>query len=190
MSHETQSFEPHVCPPGIVHRFDNFLRPFIHNPKKLFGPYLKPGQTALDVGCGRGFASIGMARLVGSVGRVVSADLQPEMLDMLRERARSAGVLDRITFHRCESDRIGWNGKADFALAFWMLHETPDPAQFFSELSGIVKENGALLIVEPKGHVRKKAFEESIRLGEANGFVLAERPKVRLSLAALFRLPS
>ena len=69
-----------VCSHRHVRMLDNFVRPFIHNPVKLFDAYLKPGMSALDIGCGGGFAAIGMARLVGDEGRVVAADVQLEML--------------------------------------------------------------------------------------------------------------
>jgi cyclopropane fatty-acyl-phospholipid synthase-like methyltransferase len=38
----------------------------------MLGPYVKPGMTVLDVGCGMGFFSIGMARMVGDEGRVIA----------------------------------------------------------------------------------------------------------------------
>ena len=44
--------EQHVCPWQIVRLFDNFLRPLVHNPRKLFGPYVRKGMTVLDIGCG------------------------------------------------------------------------------------------------------------------------------------------
>lgn len=64
-----------ICPWQIVPLMDNFLRPLIHNPRKLFGPYVRIGMTVLDVGCGAGFASLGLADLVGEEGLVISSDL-------------------------------------------------------------------------------------------------------------------
>jgi len=48
----------HVCPWWLVFTFDNPLRGLIHDPRRLFGPYLRPGMRALDLGCGRGFATL------------------------------------------------------------------------------------------------------------------------------------
>lgn len=49
--------KPHVCPYDAVEWFDNLLRPLVHNADKMFGPFVKPGMTVLDVGCGRAIMS-------------------------------------------------------------------------------------------------------------------------------------
>jgi tRNA A58 N-methylase Trm61 len=43
-----------------------------------------------------GFFTLELARLVGSSGRVIAVDVQPQMIAGLRRRARKAGLLDRI----------------------------------------------------------------------------------------------
>ena len=75
-----------VCPWQFAPLMDNFLRPLVHNPRRLFKPYVREGMTVLDVGCGAGFASLGLAELVGEEGLVISADLQPKMLEMVKKR--------------------------------------------------------------------------------------------------------
>ncbi len=178
---------PHVCPWQSVKSFDNFLRPLIHNPVKMFRPYVQEGMQVLDVGCGRGFASIGLAKLVGQSGKVTSADLQPEMLAMVKERAEKSGLLERIDFHRCESDRIGASGPVDFAVAFWMAHETPDQAAFFNEIGSLLKPGGHFFLAEPKGHVSNAAFDREIQLAKGAGLDITDRPKVRFSRAVVLR---
>jgi 2-polyprenyl-3-methyl-5-hydroxy-6-metoxy-1,4-benzoquinol methylase len=87
---------PHICPWWGGYFIDNPLRRLIHDLQTILGPYVKPGMTVLDVGCGMGFFSIGMARMVGDEGRVIAVDLQQKMLDVLWRRAQRAGVADRI----------------------------------------------------------------------------------------------
>jgi len=53
--------------------------------------YVKPGSKVLDFGCGLGFLSIAMAKMVGEGGLVIAADLQDVMLQGLMKRARRAG---------------------------------------------------------------------------------------------------
>ena len=43
-------------------------------------------MTALDVGCGPGFFTLDMARLVGESGQVIAADLQEGMLQIVRDK--------------------------------------------------------------------------------------------------------
>src|SRR5262245_19456340 len=53
---------------------------------------VKPGQTVCDMGCGNGFYTFKLAQMVGDKGKVVAVDIQPEMLDLLRERAKEEGI--------------------------------------------------------------------------------------------------
>jgi 2-polyprenyl-3-methyl-5-hydroxy-6-metoxy-1,4-benzoquinol methylase len=91
----------HVCPWWLAYTFDNPLRKLFHKPRIMLAPYVKEGMHVMDVGCGMGFFSIGMAKLVGDNGKVFSVDLQSKMLEITEKRARRAGVDRRIFIHRC-----------------------------------------------------------------------------------------
>ncbi len=175
--------DQHVCPPKHVHTFDNFLRPLIHRPKKVFGPYVKPGMRVMDIGCGAGFASIGMARLLENEGEVVAVDLQQEMLDIVKRRVIKAKLTHMIRLHRCEADSLNVDGEFDFVNAFWMVHETPDTRKFLEQVYNVLKPGGKLLIAEPGMHVSKKGFEEMIEVAKDIGFDVYKRPRVLFSLA-------
>jgi len=43
-------------------------------------------MIALDVGCGPGYFSLDMARMVGKTGHVIACDLQQGMLQKLKEK--------------------------------------------------------------------------------------------------------
>ena len=104
----------HVCTWWIAYTFDNPLRKLFHNPAKIFRDHIKEGMTVVDVGCGMGYFSIGMAKLVGANGKVIAVDLQQKMLDVMQRRARRSGVADRIIAHRCGSNSLGLRESADF----------------------------------------------------------------------------
>ena len=70
----------HVCPWWGGDFLDNRLRRLIHDPEMIVGPYVKPGMTVMDVGCGMRLFSIPMARMVGDEGRVIAVDLRQKML--------------------------------------------------------------------------------------------------------------
>ncbi|MBN1930432.1 MAG: methyltransferase domain-containing protein, partial [Desulfobacterales bacterium] len=105
----------YVCPWWLAYTFDNPLRGIFHKPEKIFAPYLNEGMTAIDIGCGMGYFSIGMARIVGKTGKLISVDLQQEMLNTLIKRADKMGVAKRITTFLCDENNIGINEKVDFA---------------------------------------------------------------------------
>ena len=123
----------HVCPWRCAYIFDNCFRRFFHKPEKIFSQYLKEGMTVVDIGCGMGFFSIAMAKMVGKNGRVISINVQKEILNVLRKRAEKAGVVIRIHTHNCKQNEIGINEEVDFVLTFWMVHEIPDKEIFLNK---------------------------------------------------------
>jgi ubiquinone/menaquinone biosynthesis C-methylase UbiE len=167
----------HVCPHQAGFMLDNPFRRLIQSPKKIVGEYIRPGDTVIDVGCGPGYFTIDMAKMVGHTGRVVAADLQQPMLLKVKKKAARHGVSDRIQYHQCEADKIGLKASADFILAYYMIHETPDPKRFLAELNGMLKAGGKLLIVEPKMHVSKKSFENMLAKAERAGLKILDTPK-------------
>ena len=124
----------HVCPWWLAYTFDNPIRNLFHKSHKILGPYIEDGMKVMDIGCGMGFFSIGMAKMVGDSGKVIAVDLQQKMLDIMLKRARRAGVADRISPHHCQPDIIGLDEKVDFILTFWMVHEVSDQKDFFNQL--------------------------------------------------------
>ena len=176
-----------VCPLQCARFLDNWVRRAIHNPDKVIGGYIERGQTALDLGCGPGMFSLAMARMVGEGGRVISVDIQEEMLQILQQKSEQAGLASRITQHKSEPKRIGISEKVDFALAFYMVHEVPDRVGFLGEVASALKPRGRFLIVEPKLHVSKSSFEETIETAESTGLAQISRPRIFFSRAALLQ---
>ena len=175
-----------VCPWWLCATFDNPLRRLIHNPDRILAGLVQPGETALDLGCGMGYLSIPLARLVGPGGKVICVDLQEQMLAGVRRRAERAGVADRIRLHRAGTDSLELEETADFALAFWMLHEVPAQAVFLAEVIACLKPSGRLLVVEPRLHVGGAAFERSVEVARSIGLEPIASPMVALSRAVLF----
>ena len=165
------------------------LRRLVHDPEKILRDHVREGMTVADLGCGPGFFTVAMAKLVGPTGRVFAVDLQQPMLKMAARGARRKGVEDRIVFHRCEERRLGLTEPVDFALAFAMVHEVPDAGRFLSEVAAIVKPGGRFLFAEPKRHVSGEDFDESVQLALKAGFKVHSEPEIKWCRAALFEKP-
>ena len=174
-----------VCPWWLCYSFDNPLRRLIHDPERILNLHVKTGMTAVDIGCGMGCFTLGLAKLVGPGGKVIAVDLQEQMLAALGRRARKAGLSDRIVLHRCRPDRLGVEEFADFVLAFWMAHEVRDKPRFFAQISAFLKPGGRLLLVEPRLHVTRSSFGRTVEVCRAAGFRLLGEPAVALSRAVL-----
>jgi ubiquinone/menaquinone biosynthesis C-methylase UbiE len=177
-----------VCPVELAGSLDSRLRRWLHDPRSILAPLVREGETALDVGCGPGFFTVELARLVGPAGHVVAADLQEGMLRKLSAKLQVAGLASRVTLARCDEARINVSVAVDVILAFWMVHEVPDKAAFFAQLKGVLRRGGRLLLAEPKlFHVSRREFAATVRTAERAGFVAEPGPKVRLSWTAVLR---
>jgi len=176
----------HVCPWWHAYTFDHRGRRLFHKPEKMFHPYIEPGMKVMDVGCGMGYFSIGMAKMVGDKGEVVAVDSQPQMLDVVRRRADRAGVADRIRTHVCEAHTLGIDERSDFILAFWMVHEVRDHPHFFTEIVGCMKPSARFLLAEPTFHVSRGHYHQIIDTAVAAGLRLCEKPRIAFSRTALF----
>ncbi len=177
--------EDHVCPWWLAFTFDNPLRRFLHKPERILAGLVKPGMTVADIGCGMGYFSIGMARIVGSQGKVLSVDIQREMLDHLLKRASRQGVQDVIEARLIPKDDIGIRERLDFVLAFWMVHETGDIPRFLRQVAAVVKSGGTMLIAEPRMHVSDRVFQQELRAAQDAGFTVKGGPSIRMSRSAV-----
>lgn len=181
---------PHVCPWWVGYLLASPIRKLIQDPHEILAPHISEGITALDLGPGMGYFTIPMARLVGPRGRVIAVDLQEKMIRSLERRAAKAGLRERIVTRLCGAESLGIDdlaGTVDFALAFAVLHETPDIGRVLKELHRALKQSGLLLIAEPSGHVGEAAFRETLQKAERCGFKTIESPSIRGSRTALLK---
>lgn len=179
-----------VCPWWLGYLLACPLRSLFQNPAKILGPYVREGMIVLEPGPGMGFFTLELARRVGDAGRVVAVDIQPKMLERLERRAAKAGLRNRVVTRLVPPDSMELHdlaGMVDFALAFAVVHEMPDGARFFREVSEALKPGGAVLLVEPPGHVKVEAFDQELSAAGRAGLTVVDRPKVGRSHAALLR---
>jgi ubiquinone/menaquinone biosynthesis C-methylase UbiE len=176
-----------VCPVERAGSLDNTIRRWLQNPQKILRPYIKEGMTVLDVGCGPGFFSIDMAKMVGNSGRVIASDLQEGMLQKVKAKIKGTELEERITLHKCEENKIGLSEHVDFVLLFYMVHEVPNKEEFFNEIGTILRPNGQVLIVEPPFHVSKSAFRETVRKARNVGFADVAGPDVLFSKTVILK---
>lgn len=177
-----------VCPWWLCFTFDNPLRKLLHNPEIIIAPYLRQGHRAMDIGCGMGYFTIPIAKLVGHSGHVTAIDIQTKMLSVLVSRARKNGVSERIKTYLANPESIGNHEKANFILAFWMVHEVPNQRTLLTEIRNSLKPEGLFLLAEPIVHIPRKLFLRTLQIADELGFVIKENPKIRLSHSAILTI--
>ncbi len=178
----------HVCPWWCCFTFDNPIRRLFHNPARIVSPYIRAGNTVIDIGPGMGYFTRIMCGLVGKKGRVIAVDIQQKMLDALARRVAKLGLANRLKTHLAGPNQVGVSDKADFILAFWMVHEVPDAPEFFRQTARLLKPGGTLLLAEPYLHVSKKGFSDTVHAALAAGLKVRESPHIAFSRTALFGL--
>jgi ubiquinone/menaquinone biosynthesis C-methylase UbiE len=177
-----------VCPVELANSLDGRFRRWLQNPQKILSPYVKEGMTVLDIGCGPGFFSVELATLVGSHGKVVSADLQDGMLEKLHNKIRGTELEERFRLVKCDQDKINISEKVDFGLAFFMVHEVPNKELFFTQLKTILNGDGQFLVVEPRlFHVSQKEFVCTTKIAEGTGFAIHPGPRLPLCWSAILK---
>lgn len=177
----------HICPVEHADALDIKLRKYLHNPYKILQKYIKPGLNVLDVGCGPGFFTTEIAKLVGNEGKVIAADLQEGMLQKVKYKIGGTQLEERITLHQCAENRVGITQTVDLVFAFYMVHEVPDQQKFLKEMHSVLDEGGLLYITEPRVHVSGKTFTNIVEKAKECGFEIIDNPKIFFSRSAVLR---
>ena len=143
---------------------------------------VKKGDVVCDLGCGNGFYSLKLAEMVGEEGKVIAVDIQPEMLEMVRERAAKAGVKNVQTVLAGEDDPKVEEGSCDLVLMVDVYHELSKPAEVLEHVRKSLKKGGRVALVEFRGEdpevpikpLHKMSKEQIRKEWGANGFVVVE----------------
>lgn len=176
-----------VCPWWLGYFLASPLRRLSQDPGKILAPYVREGATVFEPGPGMGFFTLELARRVGQNGRVIAVDVQPRMITSLQRRLQKAGLSERVDVRLVPQESMGLadvSVRADFVLAFAVVHEFPDAARFFAEAASVLKAGGGLLLAEPRGHVKPADFEAELEVAARAGLRVKERPSIPRSHAA------
>lgn len=134
--------------PDGAERLESAERRRLTDPDQVL-PELKLAGRILDLGAGTGFWSRPIAALPG-VTEVVAADIEPAMLELLKEKAAAAGVLAKI--RPVLLDGTGPLSFPDdsFAVVFLanVLHELPGRTAVLDEFRRVLEPGGRLVILE------------------------------------------
>jgi precorrin-6B methylase 2 len=112
---------------------------------------LKPGEVVADIGAGSGYLSWRMAKQVGPKGKVLAADIQPEMLAILRTNVAAHGVTNVVPVLGTVTDPKLPTNAVDLAIFVDVYHECDHPYEMVQALCRALKPGGRLVFVEYRG---------------------------------------
>jgi ubiquinone/menaquinone biosynthesis C-methylase UbiE len=106
---------------------------------------LRPGLSVLDVGCGTGAITRGIAETVGPEGRVVGVDVNASMID--KARAAHRGV-PGLSFEVADVEALPPGGAFDIVTAARVLQWLADPAAALRSMTAAAKSRGRVVVLD------------------------------------------
>jgi 2-polyprenyl-3-methyl-5-hydroxy-6-metoxy-1,4-benzoquinol methylase len=120
---------------------------------------LKAGGKVADIGCGHGSSTVLMAQSYPK-STFVGFDYHDGSIQTARERAKEAGVADRVKFEVARAKDYPGTGY-DFVTFFDCLHDMGDPVGAARHVRSTLSPQGTWMIVEPFANDK---LEENLNL--------------------------
>lgn len=150
---------------------------------RVLDEHIEPGQTACDLGCGNGFYTLPLARMVGDKGVVYAVDIQQQMIQMLERRLERQEIRNvRPIVNTAVTVGVP-EGSCDLILLTDVYHEFSHPEQMLKAIRNALKPSGRVALVEfraeddrvPIKPLHKMSKAQIRREWEANGFKIVEQ---------------
>jgi ubiquinone/menaquinone biosynthesis C-methylase UbiE len=102
--------------------------------------------NALDLGCGPGHITIRLAQSAPEL-KVWALDLAPDMLAIVREKAKQAALSKRVRTCLGDMCELPFPDETfDLVVSQFALHHLPEPERGLAEIRRVLKPNGAFII--------------------------------------------
>jgi len=106
---------------------------------------LRPGLVVLDVGCGTGAITAGIANAVGPGGRVIGIDRDEALLNLAREEH---AMMPNLQFECCDAATLPFRAQFDIVTAARTLQWIADPGLAISNMKQAAKAAGMLVVLD------------------------------------------
>lgn len=104
------------------------------------------GREVIDVGCGVGGAGLALVRR-HEAATVTGLDVQRSLLDAAAERARRAGLADRVRYRLIDPGTLGLtDASCDVAFSKEAIIHVTDKERLFTEVHRALRPGGLLLV--------------------------------------------
>jgi len=161
-------------PPGLAPFLDNPIRRLLINRERfLRGMGVKGGQSVLEVGCGPGFFTETLSRIVGQQGKVYAQDVEEAMIRRVKKKLPSLPFTN-VTLLLCASTALELPGLSfDVVLCLNVLEEIYKEGGLtgtVKEIDRVLKTGGAVVIKEHRFGNTAPIVREAEGLFEKNGY--------------------
>ena len=107
---------------------------------------IKPGATVSDIGAGHGRIAVRMARKSAPTGRVFATEIDPALVEQIRQRVRNEGLNNVTVVTATPTDSGLPAGCCDAAYMIGVYHHITDPAATDGSIFRALKPPARLLI--------------------------------------------
>ena len=130
-----------------AHIFDDPKRDEWQKPHEVIRALaLAPDAAVADVGAGTGYFAVRLARMVPR-GRIYAADLEPNMVRHLAQRAKREKLANIVAVQSAPDD-ASLPDKVDVALLVDVYHHIEDRGRYFTRLKDSLKPGGRVAIID------------------------------------------
>jgi SAM-dependent methyltransferase len=106
---------------------------------------LCPGMAVLDVGCGTGAITAGIARMVAPEGLVVGIDRDEPLLALARQQHQG---IQNLSFQHGDILALGFEGRFDIVNAARTLQWTSQPEVALAQMKKAARLGGRILVLD------------------------------------------
>jgi ubiquinone/menaquinone biosynthesis C-methylase UbiE len=125
------------------------------------------GKTVADIGAGSGWFAVRAARRVGDGGVVYAADINPESIRYIDDRARKEKLRNVKTILSKPDDPLLPAGAVDAVLLLKTYHEVADPVALLRKLRGALRAGAKVGIIDRNGNGEDHGVGRDIVIHEA-----------------------
>ena len=111
---------------------------------------VKPGMIVADLGAGTGYFSLPLAKIVGDKGRVLAIDIEPKLVDYMKERATKANLAQLVPVLAPADDPQLPPRGVDLVLIVDTWHHIDDRLHYLAKLAAGLKAGGRVAVVDFK----------------------------------------
>ena len=142
---------------------------------------IQPDERIADIGAGSGYYTFRMARKVPE-GKVYAVDIQPEMLDLMRQRIEAEGITNVELVTGSETSPNLEPNSVDLVTMVDVYHELSHPREVMENIVSALRPGGRFVLLEyrmedpavPIKRLHKLSEDQAVREMEAVGLRLRE----------------